>query len=130
MRVNNYMKRAKKKAKGETPSVIPNPPSPPPLKNNQSIIDSLMQSIVEKHSQKHQAQEAINDILLDIQPKRLIDSQEDVEQVKNFLTEYMNCFILFGYDANKNRVYIRYAANQSDEDALIEALRKIVMNYI
>jgi len=139
MRLNNYMKQVNKKLKKvkKVEKEVPNgaiAPSPPPSpSNNKSVIDNLMQSLIEKHSQNYQSKkekEEINNILLDMQPKKLIDSQEDIEQIKNFLTEYMNCFILFGYDATKNRVYIRYAANQNDEDALIEALRKIVMNYI
>jgi len=49
--------------------------------------------------------------------------QLDEEMVKSRLSEFLNSYIILGYDVNDKRVLIKHIKTESHEDAIIELLK-------
>lgn len=58
-----------------------------------------------------------------------IKSNQEVEYITNMLSEFLDCYIILGYDASGNSVEIHAAFNQQQADSLktmiIEAANRI-----
>lgn len=55
---------------------------------------------------------------------------KDLEQLDTVITEYLNTFMLLGYDLNGEKVLIMHATNPHDRDALVEHLRTTLLGII
>ena len=62
--------------------------------------------------------------------KKVKKKKVEGEVVKNILTEYMQSFALIGYDVYGNRVNLKYARTERDNDALLEQLRYIIFSIL
>ena len=55
---------------------------------------------------------------------------KDLEQLDTVITEYLDTFMLLGYDINGEKVLIMHATNPHDRDALVEHLRTTLLGII
>jgi hypothetical protein len=51
--------------------------------------------------------------------------ERDYHLLKSVVTEYLDCFILFGYNTQGERIIIQHANNARDRDAVLEFLKTI-----
>jgi hypothetical protein len=66
-------------------------------------------------------EEEADDIKL---PKKMREANiESMTQLKNMVEEYMDCFVIVGYDVNGRRVIVKHTKNDRDEDSLVEQVR-------
>jgi hypothetical protein len=52
-------------------------------------------------------------------------SKRDFNLLKNNISEYMDCYLLFGYNTNGDRVIIQKFSKPRDRDAIMEFLKTI-----
>jgi len=134
--INTYMKPRKnkvgtsvKKTKNTVvPSVTPvenvTPVTPVQNKTVDSILDNnLIENIV-----KSITEIATKPTSAPLKKKTL--QQEDVDRIKNVLSEYLNSYMIIGYTAENNRVVLKHAKNHQDEDSLVEFLRVVLMSIV
>ena len=82
---------------------------------------------------REQVFEYINNIelqkSLDMWMKRNVEESKiesrDLSILKGLITEYLNSYILFGYDLKNQRIIIQNCDNPKDRDALMEFLKII-----
>ena len=55
---------------------------------------------------------------------------KDLEHLDLITQEYLNSFMILGYDINGEKVSIMHAENPHDRDALIEHLRTTLLNFL
>jgi hypothetical protein len=55
---------------------------------------------------------------------------KDLEQLDHIAEEYLNSFMILGYDINGEKVSIMHAETPHDRDALIEHLRTTLLNFL
>ena len=55
---------------------------------------------------------------------------KDLEHIDLITQEYLNSFMILGYDINGEKVSIMHAENPHDRDALIEHLRTTLLNFL
>jgi hypothetical protein len=55
---------------------------------------------------------------------------KDLEHLDIITQEYLNSFMILGYDINGEKVSIMHAENPHDKDALIEHLRTTLLNFL
>ena len=58
------------------------------------------------------------------------NNNESLKQMCTVMREYLNNFMVVGYDSNNERVCISYNRNQKDSDSLNELLRFTVYNIL
>ena len=54
-------------------------------------------------------------------------ARRDLNILKSMITEYMDTFILFGYNLQNERVIIQHFSNSKDRDAIMEFLKTIFL---
>lgn len=54
-------------------------------------------------------------------------SRRDFNLLKNSISEYMDCYLLFGYNINGDRVIIQKFNKPRDRDAIMEFLKTIFL---
>jgi hypothetical protein len=54
-------------------------------------------------------------------------SKRDFSLLKNIISEYMDCYLLFGYNINGDRVIIQKFNKPRDRDAIMEFLKTIFL---
>lgn len=60
--------------------------------------------------------------------KEAKDIEQSIEIINGFLTEYLQAFMIFGYDMKGNPVCIHYANTQLDSDAINSLINKVLFN--
>jgi hypothetical protein len=55
---------------------------------------------------------------------------KDLEHLDLITQEYLNSYMILGYDINGEKVSIMHAENPHDRDALIEHLRTTLLNFL
>jgi len=55
---------------------------------------------------------------------------KDLEQLDHLTEEYLQSYMILGYDLNGEKVSIIHAINPHDRDALVEHLRTTLLNFI
>lgn len=96
-------------------------------------IDSNIENNVE--SIRQQVFNHINNVelqkSLDFWLKKNLEQEKiqnrDLTILKGMITEYLNSYILFGYDLNNNRIIIQNCMDSKDRDALMEFLKIIFL---
>lgn len=61
---------------------------------------------------------------------RSLENEKNVNVLKSVLSEYLSTFIIMGYDVNGNRIVIKDAETNKDEDSIIELIRYVMMGII
>jgi hypothetical protein len=56
--------------------------------------------------------------------------EKDLEHLNLIMEEYLNCYMVLGYDLNGEKVCIMNAKNATDKDALIEHLRSTLVGIL
>jgi hypothetical protein len=88
-------------------------------KNIEEVRDKVFLSINNEELQKS----------LDAWMKKNLDESRiqsrDLHILKSIITEYLDTYILFGYDTNNQRIVIQNCENPRDRDALMEFLKII-----
>jgi hypothetical protein len=56
--------------------------------------------------------------------------EKDLDHLNLIMEEYLNCYMVLGYDLNGEKVCIMSAKNASDRDALIEHLRSTLVGIL
>jgi hypothetical protein len=55
---------------------------------------------------------------------------KDLEHLDTITQEYLNSYMILGYDINGEKVSIMHAENSHDRDALVEHLRTTLLNFL
>ena len=55
---------------------------------------------------------------------------KDLEHLDHIVEEYLNSYMILGYDINGEKVSIMHAENPHDRDALVEHLRTTLLNML
>ena len=55
---------------------------------------------------------------------------KDLEQLDTVITEYLDTFMVLGYDINGEKVLIMHATSPHDRDALVEHMRTTLLGII
>jgi hypothetical protein len=55
---------------------------------------------------------------------------KDLEHLDHIAEEYLNSYMILGYDINGEKVSIMHAENPHDRDALVEHLRTTLLNIL
>jgi hypothetical protein len=93
------------------------PVLPPPTEQEKIMLDTLVQELNKK----------IGNIIEDNQnnkPKRPLE----LDQLQNLLKEYMNTFLLLGYNIEGEPFVLSYAKNVQDHNSIVEHLRLTFLN--
>jgi hypothetical protein len=95
-----------------------------------SALDAEQSILPEKH--KLQVEEVIKQAFLRFYDNATLKQYKvkDLEQLDTVITEYLNTFMLLGYDINGEKVVIMHATNPHDRDALVEHLRTTLLGII
>lgn len=95
-----------------------------------SALDSEQSFLPEKT--KLQVEEVIKQAFLRFYDNATLKQYKvkDLEQLDTVITEYLNTFMLLGYDINGEKVVIMHATNPHDRDALVEHLRTTLLGII
>lgn len=95
-----------------------------------SALDSEQSILPEKT--KLQVEEVIKQAFLRFYDNATLKQYKvkDLEQLDTVITEYLNTFMLLGYDINGEKVIIMHATNPHDRDALVEHLRTTLLGII
>ena len=56
--------------------------------------------------------------------------QSDIEALNNMLREYTNCYLLLGYNTQKEAIVVSYSNNILDANGLKELLRQVFFDMI
>jgi hypothetical protein len=77
----------------------------------------------------------INELLIDsIQnyvtkaKKKTKDSEEAVRIINNHVSEFLQAFMIFGYDMKGDPICIHHATTQIDSDALSSLMSRVIFN--
>lgn len=65
---------------------------------------------------------------LDIKSNKTNESS--IEQLANILKEYTNCYLLIGYNLDKQAIVVSYTDSVQDNNALTELLRQVFFNTV
>ena len=107
--------------------------SRPPLKNNSKKAEEKDKIVISK-SQNNELELIIKEALKDMinHPlKRPLRSRKDIHSLVNICTEYMQSFILMGYDMNEEAIEpIFFAQNDLQADALTSYLQKYFISMM
>lgn len=95
-----------------------------------SALDSEQSILPEKT--KLQVEEVIKQAFLRFYDNATLKQYKvkDLEQLDTVITEYLDTFMLLGYDINGEKVIITHATNPHDRDALVEHLRTTLLGII
>lgn len=95
-----------------------------------SALDSEQSILPEKT--KLQVEEVIKQAFLRFYDNATLKQYKvkDLEQLDTVITEYLDTFMLLGYDINGEKVVIMHATNPHDRDALVEHLRTTLLGII
>lgn len=95
-----------------------------------SALDSEQSFLPEKT--KLQVEEVIKQAFLRFYDNATLKQYKvkDLEQLDTVITEYLDTFMLLGYDINGEKVIIMHATNPHDRDALVEHLRTTLLGII
>ena len=95
-----------------------------------SALDSEQSILPEKT--KLQVEEVIKQAFLRFYDGATLKQYKvkDLEQLDTVITEYLDTFMLLGYDINGEKVIIMHATNPHDRDALVEHLRTTLLGII
>ena len=61
---------------------------------------------------------------------RRLDSQEAIETLTSIMTEYLESFMLIGYDIDGEPVIIKHTNTTRDENGVIELMRCVFLSFI
>jgi hypothetical protein len=89
----------------------------------------------QEHSNTHAILNKLNKWLQDnsltspaeLTRKRNIENMDDYITLEQTVTEFLDTFLLIGYNLEGQRVMIQHTRNNRDQDALIELLRNIAV---
>lgn len=56
--------------------------------------------------------------------------EKDLDHLNNIMEEYLNCYMVLGYDLNGEKICIMNAHSSSEKDALIEHLRSTLVGIL
>lgn len=56
--------------------------------------------------------------------------EKDLEHLDSLVSEYLDTFMILGYDPNGEKALIMHARSHHDKDALIEHLRTTLLGFI
>jgi hypothetical protein len=92
-----------------------------PLKSNDKItpldkaqIDELLQQSVQSYISKIK--------------KDAKDTDEVMTLINNYLSEFLQAFVVFGYDMKGQPVCVHHATNQMDSDALNSLVNRVLFH--
>jgi len=55
------------------------------------------------------------------------NNERDYMLLKSVITEYLDCYMLFGYNTQGERIIVQHASTPKDRDAVLEFLKTIFM---
>ena len=56
--------------------------------------------------------------------------EKDLDHLNNMMEEFLECYMVLGYDLNGEKICIMNAHNSSEKDALIEHLRSTLVGIL
>jgi hypothetical protein len=56
------------------------------------------------------------------------DTEQSIELIRDFLTEFLQAFMIFGYDMKGKPLCIHYASTQMDSDAINSLINRVIFN--
>lgn len=106
----------KRAAKKVTPKKIVNDVVPAEPTEDQEFINDLLQNSIDQYKK-----------LVD---REASDYRDELGQLQNQITEYMDDFVLIGHTVNEKRVVMRYAPSPRGYDGLKELTREYLMRMV
>ena len=91
-------------------------------------IEKLLNKFLKKQSKEFEG-EITGEITAENRPERK-QIQRDVAQLDYIVSEYLQNFIILGYDLEGRKLSLFHAKNEAEKDALLEHLRVTVMKWI
>ena len=110
-----------------------------PSLSSQEIIKEENSSMVMDEKQIEILQKRVFDAINNVELQKSLDKwlkenesnnaifKRDFNLLKNSISEYMDCFLLFGYNTNGERVLIQKFNKPRDRDAIMEFLKTIFL---
>jgi hypothetical protein len=110
-----------------------------PSLSSQNIIKEEKSSSVLDDKKIEELQKKVFDAINNIELQKSLDkwfkenesnnaiSKRDFNLLKNSISEYMDCYLLFGYNTNGDRVIIQKFNKPRDRDAIMEFLKTIFL---
>lgn len=96
-----------------------------------SALEAFEQNILPE-KQLAQVQEVIKNAFLRFYDNAQLRQYKvkDLEHLDTMVSEFLNVFMILGYDMNGEKVFIMHATNPHDKDALVEHLRTTLLGII
>ena len=100
-------------------------------KDSKTFLDKEMEkmSSLDKAQVNELLAESISNYVSKVK-KEAKNTEEMVSLLNGYITEFLEAFILFGYDIKGSPICIHYAKNQKDADALNCLINKALFNRI
>ena len=80
-----------------------------------SINDTELQGALDAWFKKHQTESKIE--------------ERDYQLLKSVVTEYLDSYLLMGYNTQGERILIQHATSAKDQDAIVEFLKNVFMSH-
>jgi hypothetical protein len=78
-----------------------------------SLNDAELRKSLDKWAKENQSENSIE--------------ERDYHLLKSVITEYLDSYILFGYDTKGERIVVQHANNSRDQDAIMEFLKTLFL---
>lgn len=119
------MQERKKPSRKKKETITPSLSSTPNVEDNESCIKNV-RDIVFSSMNDIELQKALDNFLKkNIKDKNLI--VRDLSILRNVITEYLDAYILFGYNLEGERVIVQQFKTPKDRDAIMDFLKTIFL---
>ena len=110
-----------------------------PSLSSQKMVKEEKNSLTMDKKQIEDLQKKVFDAINNIELQKSLDkwlkenenntavSKRDFNLLKNSISEYMDCYLLFGYNINGDRVILQKFNKPRDRDAIMEFLKTIFL---
>jgi len=119
------MQERKKPSRKKKETITPSLSSTPNVEDNESCIKNV-RDVVFSSMNDIELQKALDNFLKkNIKDKNLI--VRDLSILRNVITEYLDAYILFGYNLEGERVIVQQFKTPKDRDAIMDFLKTIFL---
>lgn len=119
------MQERKKPSRKKKETITPSLSSTPNVEDNESCIKNV-RDVVFSSMNDIELQKALDNFLKkNIKDKNLI--VRDLSILRNIITEYLDAYILFGYNLEGERIIVQQFKTPKDRDAIMDFLKTIFL---
>jgi hypothetical protein len=119
------MQERKKPSRKKKETITPSLSSTPNVEDNEACIKNV-RDVVFSSMNDIELQKALDNFLKkNIKDKNLI--VRDISILRDVITEYLDAYILFGYNLEGERVIVQHFKTPKDRDAIMDFLKTIFL---